>query len=301
MQTTYAGGRDAFVSKLNVAGSALIYSSYLGGTGEDWGIGIAIDFSGNAYVTGFSDSENFPTTSGAFQPACGGGSGFPAPCRDGFVSRLSAAGSALLYSTYLGGNDDDEGLGIAVDASHNGYVTGWTSSSNFPTTPHAFQAAFGGVVDAFVSKISFGIRFASFKARLEIDVDDGAFNLKAIFKLGQGGSINPPTEAVTLGIGPYSVTIPPGSFKRHGEGYEFRGVIGGVRLKVSIRHDCRGNDRDFDWSEDSNMRGCKGNEAHYSLSAEGRGANLKGIANPVPVTVSIGNNNGNADVIADFD
>ena len=276
----------------------MVYSTYLGGDAEDWGTGIALDSSGNVYVTGVTDSSNLPTTSGAFQLACGGGSG--PPLRDGFVSGLGVAGS-LVYSTYLGGNNDDEGLAIAVDTSRNAYVSGWTSSSNFPVTPHAFQPAFGGATDAFISKFSFGIPFSSFNARLELDVDDCAFRLKAIFKLGQSGSINPLTDAVTLGIGPYSVTIPAGSFKRHGEGYEFKGVIGRVRLEVSIRHGCREDSRDFDESEDPNGRGCEGNQAHYTLRAEGRRANLKGIANPVPVTVSIGNNNGNTDVTADFD
>ncbi len=106
---------------------------------------------------------------------------------------------------------------------------------------------------------------------------------------------------MTLGIGPYSVTIPPGSFKRQGQGYEFRGTIGGVRLEVSIRHSCGDDGRDFDQSEDPNRRGCEGNDAYYSLRAEGRGANLKGIANPVAVSVSIGDNSGTADVTADFD
>jgi hypothetical protein len=301
LQTAYAGGGEAFVTKLNAAGSTFAYSTYLGGGDDDWGIGIAVDSSGNAYVTGFTDSSKLPTTSGAFQPTCGGGSGYPAPCRDAFVSKLSAAGSALLYSTYLGGNNDDEGLGIALDASGNAYVTGWTASSNFPVTPRSFQPTFGGTTDAFITKFSFGIPFASLNAKLELDVDDGTFRLKARFRLGPGGSINPLTEAVTLGIGPYSVTIPAGSFKRHGEVYEFEGVIRRVRLEVSIRQRCREDGRDFDDSEGPNRRGCEGNDAYYNLSAEGRGANLKGIANPVAVTVSIGDNSGTTDVPVDLD
>ena len=88
---------DAFVTKLNAAGSALVYSTYLGGSGDDDGNGIAVDSSGNAYVTGYTDSTNFPTAN-AFQAAFGGGSG------DAFVTKLNAAGSALVYSTYLGGS-----------------------------------------------------------------------------------------------------------------------------------------------------------------------------------------------------
>jgi hypothetical protein len=152
-QTTFGGGpvgepTDAFVSKLNAAGSALLYSTYLGGSGGDFGFGIAVDSSGNAYVTGSTDSSNFPTTSGAFQTIFGGG------FADAFVSKLNAAGSALLYSTYLGGNDQEIGYGIAVDASGNGYVAGRTASSNFPTSAGAFQTTIGGGYDAFVSKLN---------------------------------------------------------------------------------------------------------------------------------------------------
>jgi hypothetical protein len=139
------------VTKLNAAGSDLVYSTFFGGYGE--GSGIAVDASGNAYVTGVSWSPGFPTTPGAFQTTYGGGDG------DAFVSELNASGSALLYSTYLGGSDVDGGVGIAIDASGNAYVTGYTGSSNFPTTPGAFQnTPAGGAVggDPFVAKLSLG-------------------------------------------------------------------------------------------------------------------------------------------------
>ena len=139
---------DAFVAKLNAAGSALVYSTYLGGSGNDWGAGIAVDASGNAYVTGTTYSTNFPTAN-AFQAAFGGCGN----CGDAFVTKLNAAGSALVYSTYLGGGDFDAGQGIAVDSSGNAYVTGGTSSADFPTA-NAFQAKFGGYIDAFVTKLN---------------------------------------------------------------------------------------------------------------------------------------------------
>jgi hypothetical protein len=143
------GSTDAFISKLNAAGSALTYSTYLGGTVDAFGSGIAVDAAGNAYVTGYTASSDFPTTSGAFQATFDGG------LSDAFVSKLNAAGSALLYSTYLGRSGQDEGDGIAIDSSGNAYVIGITVSSNFPTTPGAFQTAFGGgTVDAFVTKLN---------------------------------------------------------------------------------------------------------------------------------------------------
>ena len=150
-QTTPGGAQDAFVSKLDPAGSALVYSTYIGGNGGTTGAGIAVDASGNAYVTGDTDSPNFPTTPGAFQTTF---SGDPNNIVHAFVSKLNATGSALVYSTYLGGSEDDWGYGIAIDASGCAYVTGTTGSSNFPTTPGAFQTTYGGNRDAFVTKLN---------------------------------------------------------------------------------------------------------------------------------------------------
>ncbi len=144
------GFNDAFIAKLNATGSALIYSTYLGGDGADEPAGIAVDPVGNAFVTGTTRSRNFPTTPGALQRALAGG--FPGE-RNGFVSKLNAAGSALVYSTYLGGADDDSAAGIAVDTTGSAYVTGTTSSANF-STARPFQAAKGGGTDAFVTKLN---------------------------------------------------------------------------------------------------------------------------------------------------
>jgi hypothetical protein len=143
-QPTYGGQTDAFVAKLDSTGSGLIYSTYLGGNSADYGNAIALDASGNAYITGSSVSTNFPTVN-AVQSIPGGGA-------DVFVSKFSSNGSALLYSTYLGGSGYDEGRGIAVDASGDAYVTGISESEDFPTA-HALQPTSpGGGHDAFVSK-----------------------------------------------------------------------------------------------------------------------------------------------------
>ncbi len=152
LQTTFGGLADAFVSKLNSSGSALVYSTYLGGGSTDFGFGIAVDSSGGAYVTGYTQSSNFPATAGALQTTFGGV--FGGGPIDAFVSKLNSSGSALVYSTYLGGSSGDSGQGIAVDSSGDAYVTGYTQSSNFPTTAGAFQTSFGGVPDAFVSKLN---------------------------------------------------------------------------------------------------------------------------------------------------
>lgn len=136
---------EAFVAKLNPSGSALVYATYLGGSKEDRGYGIALDGSGSAYVTGYTESLNFPMAS-ALQNTPGGGLG------DVFVTKLTPAGSALVYSTYLGGGGLDSGSAIAVDGGGRAYVTGNTSG-NFPTV-NAAQASFGGgFADAFVTRL----------------------------------------------------------------------------------------------------------------------------------------------------
>jgi hypothetical protein len=136
---------DAFVTKLNPTGSALVYSTYLGGSGQDGGATIVADIYGNAYVTGYTESTNFPTMS-PLQAANGGGS-------DAFVAKINPSGSALVYSTYLGGSGDDFAEGT-VDSAGNVYVTGSTTSSDFPVTPGAFQTTPNGGVDTFVVKFN---------------------------------------------------------------------------------------------------------------------------------------------------
>ncbi len=148
---------DVFVSKLNASGSALLYSTYIGGTDNDAGFRIALDSTGNAYVTGITTSADFPVTRGAFQTSLGGGlCGFSVPflCPDGFVTKLNPTGSALVYSTYLGGNNDDFASAIAVDSSGDAYITGYATSTNFPVTPGAFQTAASGQGDAYVVELN---------------------------------------------------------------------------------------------------------------------------------------------------
>ncbi len=153
-----------FVSKLNPTGTALVYSTYLGGSGNpgdhaiygDVGIGIAVDSSGDAYVTGDADSTNFPVTAGAFQTV---NNCTKLYVQNAFVTKLNPAGTALVYSTYLGGSSQDYGTGIVVDGSGNAYVVGTAHSMNFPITAGAYQVTFladytDGWNDAFVTKLN---------------------------------------------------------------------------------------------------------------------------------------------------
>jgi uncharacterized protein (TIGR03437 family) len=137
---------DAFVGKLNPAGSALVYLTYLGGAGNDSATSLAIDAAGNAYIAGFSDSTNFPLSADAAQKTMAGDTGSVQFLNfgDGFLSILNTAGTQLLYSTYLGGNRDDLVFGLALDSAGNIYLAGNTYSSNFPATANANQKTFGG-------------------------------------------------------------------------------------------------------------------------------------------------------------
>ncbi len=145
---TIGGPVDIFLSKFNPTGSGLIYSSFLGGTSYEEAKALALDSAGNAYLTGFTKSRDFPKTRAAFQTV------FNA-FDDGFVTEFDASGLNLVYSTFLGGRSTDYGSDIAVDTYGNTYVTGYTQSTAFPTTPRAFSVDYGGGnYDAFVVKLS---------------------------------------------------------------------------------------------------------------------------------------------------
>ncbi len=148
LQAAGGGGNDAFVAKINPKGTGLLYSTYLGGTGNDYGYAIVLDGSGNIYVTGSTSSANFPTAN-PLQAINAGGSS------DAFVAELNGSGSALVYSTYLGGSDTDVAQSLALDSSGNAYVTGYTRSTNFPTA-NALNSGNGGLYDAFVAEVSVG-------------------------------------------------------------------------------------------------------------------------------------------------
>ncbi len=150
---TYNGTGDAFVLKLNQTGSGLEYASFLGEGGEDWARDVAVDNIGHAYLTGFTGSEDFPTTVGVFGPTYHGGT------LDAFVARISPAGNGLDYASFLGGNDVEEGHGIALDGTGYVHICGYTRSADFPTTPGVFDMTYNGGTrgDAFVVKLDVGV------------------------------------------------------------------------------------------------------------------------------------------------
>ena len=164
-----ANGGDVFVAKLNADGSALVYSTFLGGGGGDAGQAIAVDSSGDAYVAGYTESTDFPTVN-PIQA-----NNLAQTGETGFVAKLNAEGSALLYSTYLGGTFQTRCFGIGVDSSGSAYVTGATYYRGFPTTPGAFQTA-GSTSPAFVAKLTAdgsGLAYSTFIGGSGVDQGRG--------------------------------------------------------------------------------------------------------------------------------
>ena len=141
-----------FVTALSSNGSTLIYSTYLGKGPKDFASAVAVDASGNAYVTGGTQSPNFTTTTGVIQPTCGTDTNCNGAFYDAFVCKILPTGGRFLYSTFLGGDSNDQGLAIAIDSAGDAYVTGSTSSAQFPLTKNL--QAYGGGLDAFVTELN---------------------------------------------------------------------------------------------------------------------------------------------------
>ncbi len=166
-QVNLAGLSDAFITKFNASGAALAYSTFLGGANTDQGFGIAVDGSGNAYVTGGTSSTNFPTVNPVQAQL--------ASAPDAFITSINSSGTALLYSTYLGGSGGDQGFAIAVDATGNTYVTGQTRSADFPIIA-AVQGALGGTANSFVAELAAqdaGLAFSTYYGGNGLDSGNG--------------------------------------------------------------------------------------------------------------------------------
>jgi hypothetical protein len=173
---------DAFVAKLATGGASLVYSTYIGGSSDDYAFGLAVDGSGDAFITGFTSADDttttpavpYPTTSGAFSPTYSAGAS-----SNGFVTELNPAGSKLVYSTFLGGSNTDAGGGITLDSVGDAYVTGMTQSADFPVTSNAIQSKLNGNgsttnSDAFVTQVLAGGAQLGFSTYLGGSLDENA-------------------------------------------------------------------------------------------------------------------------------
>lgn len=230
------GSSDSFVAKLDLAqppASQRVYATYLGGSSGDWGRGVAVDGEGSAYVTGGTASSNFPLLD-AVHP--------DQPGQDGFVTKFNAAGSALVYSTYLGGGGTDECRFVAVDSRGAAYLTGETNSSNFPTTAGAWDRQYGADGDAFVTRIGPGAATYSVVAspgavapgepvRVDFTAPAGrpATDRISLFRVGDGNGsplASQNTNGATAGTLTFSAPATDGT-------YEFRYLLSGTTTDVA--------------------------------------------------------------------
>jgi photosystem II stability/assembly factor-like uncharacterized protein len=180
-----------FITKINPNGTSVIYSTYLGGSGADNGLAIALDSNGNAYVTGWTLSTDFPVTQGAFFQTV------PPSGINTFVSKLNSTGTGLLYSTYLGGSNFDEGDAIAVDAAGEAYVAGRTGSIDFPIVSVVQTEYGGGYSDVFLTKLNSTGSQLLFSTYLGGSSDDGSFS-SAFTKIGIGLAVGPTGDAYVV-------------------------------------------------------------------------------------------------------
>jgi len=204
---TFQGGKingDAFIAKFDNTGSNLVYFTYLGGIGNDGALDLAVDSAGRAFVTGFTDSTNFPVANALFPKISGKFfQGLHQFQTDAFVTELNETGSALVYSTYLGGGFTDRGIGIALEPSGAASVTGFTASTNFPVTASAYQTKLAGSNDVFVTRLAPGgssLLYSTYLGGTNIDEGQGIALDPAglIYITGYTGSTNFPVSTNAL-------------------------------------------------------------------------------------------------------
>jgi hypothetical protein len=230
--TSLGGVSDIFVTKLNASGTALVYSTYVGGSSEETGEAIVVDASGNAYVTGTTLSANFPTTFGAADTTSG------APAGEGVIFKLNAAGSALTYSTFVGGSNDETTSAIALDGDGAAYVVGFTSSTNFPTTVGAFDTSANGNGDAFIVKLNAAgtsFAYATLLGGTDTETgDDLALDpAKNVYITGYTGSDDFPTT-----VGAFDMTFAAGDIfvtklNTTGSALVYSTLLGGAETDTS--------------------------------------------------------------------
>jgi hypothetical protein len=174
--SSFDGTSEAFVLKLAASGNSLVYSTYLGGSADEYGHGVTFDKTGNTYVVGSTSSADFPTLN-AYDPTANG-------LNDVFIAKLNSTGNAIIYSTYIGGTDSDVGSDIEIDSAGNSYITGWTFSNDFPTA-NGFDLIYnGGSTDAYVAKLSASGNNLLYSTYLGGNGTDNA-NRIAVNKLGE--------------------------------------------------------------------------------------------------------------------
>ncbi|MFX0061787.1 MAG: SBBP repeat-containing protein [Candidatus Hermodarchaeota archaeon] len=206
---THNGAEDVFVCKLSADGTSLLYSTFLGGSGDDYGYALALDSGNNVYVTGqtYDEMRDFPTTPGAINKTHNG-------LDDVFVCKLSADGSSLLYSTFLGGSGNEASNALAIDSGKNVYVTGYTEDASFPTTPGAFNETYSGFDDIFVCKISFNPPIISLTSPANESIHRSGTTIDLSI-IGIDGDIshvlyNWDSGTNTTLASPYNLTLPSG-------------------------------------------------------------------------------------------
>jgi hypothetical protein len=182
------GEYDVFMARLSASGDSLFGCTFLGGSHWDYGQALVLDLSGNPVVVGHTYSSDFPTTPGAYDQTHNGGI-------DVFVARLSASGTSLLWSTFLGGSDSNYGSSIVLDLSGNPIIVGQTNTSDFPTTPGAYDQTYNHGGDVFVAK---------FEIRTEVEFTDHVIGLSKTFELSQNYP-NPCNNSTTI---PYHLDEP---------------------------------------------------------------------------------------------
>jgi uncharacterized protein (TIGR03437 family) len=242
LQSTLRGPFDACVTKLNTAGNALVYSTYLGGSDREGISGIAVDEAGAAYVTGGTSSADFPLVN-ALQSNLGGG---PHPA-DVFVTRINPAGSAIVYSTFLGGSQSDNSAGIAVDAAGNVYVAGTTRSTNFPLA-NALQPNFAGISDTFIVKINPAGSALVYSTYLGGSGDEAGFRIAvdqngAAYVTGTTNSTNFPTANAFQSNSGGNLDVFVAKLNPSGNAFVYSTYLGGIGgdVGLSVATDGAGN------------------------------------------------------------
>jgi hypothetical protein len=248
-QATGGGSLDVFVTKLNPAGNALVYSTYLGGSADDAGLSIALDAANNAYITGYTQSSNFPTQSAANAALAGG--------TDGFIAKLGPNGDTLIFSTYLGGSGEDRGVSIAADST-GAYVAGNTSSANFPTASGLFGSYRGGTRDGFIVKVGTtgAIGFSSFFGGSADDSANGiAVDATGIYVAGYTSSTDLPLQGALYGASAGGVDAFAAKLNLAGNAITYSTYLGGSSddRATSIAIDSTGAAYIAGWTYSSNF------------------------------------------------